>query len=148
MRLGSTCQLLRKVVMVPYQCCLIIVSRSQLLICLENYQGIVIFSTNLVENYDRGFETRMRHIHFPMPDNKARLRLWKNHLPAELPCDEDVNPEKLAELEGLCGRDIKNAVIDAALRSARKGSRKITQADLVMAIERLRESRIQRDESD
>lgn len=122
--------------------------RSQLLICLENYQGIVIFSTNLVENYDRGFETRMRHIHFPMPDQKARLQLWKNHLPAELPCDEDVNPEELAGLEGICGRDIKNAVIDAALRSARKGSRKITQSDLVKAIERLRESRIQRDEPD
>jgi len=120
--------------------------RSQLLICLENYQGIVVFSTNLVENYDRGFETRMRHIYFPMPDRKSRLQLWKNHLPKELPCDSDVNPEELAELEGICGRDIKNAVIDAALRSARKGSRMITKADLVDAVERLRDSRIKRDD--
>ena len=120
--------------------------RSQLLICLENYQGIVVFSTNLVENYDRGFETRMRHIHFPLPDRKSRLQLWKNHLPKALPCDNDVNPEELAELEGICGRDIKNAVIDAALRSARKGSRIITKADLVDAVERLRDSRIKRAE--
>ncbi len=120
--------------------------RSQLLICLENYQGIVVFSTNLVENYDRGFETRMRHIHFSMPDRKSRLQLWKNHLPKELPCSDDVNPEELAELEGICGRDIKNAVIDAALRSARKGNRIITKADLEDAVVRLRDSRIKRDD--
>ena len=120
--------------------------RSQLLICLESYQGIVIFSTNLVENYDRGFETRMRHIHFPLPDRKGRVQLWKNHLPKELPCDVDVNPEELAELDCICGRDIKNSVIDAALRSARKGSRLITKADLVAAVVRLRDSRIKRDE--
>ncbi|MCK5795202.1 MAG: ATP-binding protein [Anaerolineales bacterium] len=119
--------------------------RSQLLICLESYQGIVIFSTNLIENYDRGFETRMRHIYFPLPDKKSRLKLWKNHLPEELPCGEDVNPEELAELDCICGRDIKNAVIDAALRSARKGSHLITKADLVAAVDRLRESRIKRD---
>jgi len=119
--------------------------RSQLLICLENYQGIVVFSTNLVENYDRGFETRMRHIHFPMPDKKARLQLWRNHLPEELPCDDDVDFKALAELEGICGRDIKNAVIDAALRSARKGRRVISQADLIEAVERIDQSRIKRE---
>jgi len=36
--------------------------RSQLLICLEQFKGIVIFSTNLVENYDKAFETRVKHI--------------------------------------------------------------------------------------
>ena len=122
--------------------------RSQLLICLENYQGIVIFSTNLVENYDRGFETRMRHIHFPMPDQKARLQLWKNHLPPELPCDDDIDLQALSELEGICGRDIKNAVIDAALRSARKGKRTISQADLTDAVERIHQSRIKRESKD
>jgi len=118
--------------------------RSQLLICLENYQGIVIFSTNLVENYDRGFETRMRHIHFPMPDQKAREQLWKHHLPEQLPLADDVNPAELAKLENICGRDIKNAVIDAALRSARKGSRRISYSDLEDAVCRIRDSRIKR----
>jgi len=119
--------------------------RSQLLICLENYQGIVIFSTNLIENYDRGFETRMRHIHFPMPDHKSRVQLWKRHLPEELPCAPDVDPEDLAGMEDVCGRDIKNAVIDAALRSARKGGSQITKHDLIEAVTRIRESRIKRD---
>lgn len=35
---------------------------SQLLICLEKFRGVVIFATNLVENYDHAFETRVRHI--------------------------------------------------------------------------------------
>lgn len=118
--------------------------RSQLLICLENYQGIVIFSTNLIENYDRGFETRMRHVHFPMPDRKSRVQLWKRHLPEQLPCDPDVDPEELAELEDICGRDIKNAVIDAALRSARKGGRFIHKHELVEAVIRIRDSRIKK----
>ncbi|MGD1914201.1 MAG: hypothetical protein ACFB2X_26200 [Rivularia sp. (in: cyanobacteria)] len=58
---------------------------SQLLICLEKFKGVVIFATNLVENYDKAFETRVRHIHFPMPDEKARYLIWQNHLPPELP---------------------------------------------------------------
>ena len=116
--------------------------RSQLLICLEKYTGIVIFSTNLVQNYDRGFETRMRHVHFPMPDEEARCEIWKRHLPSQLPLADSVAPSKLAKIDDLCGRDIKNAVIDAALRAARAQADSLSLEDLQNAAERVKGSRL------
>ena len=116
--------------------------RSQLLICMEQYRGVVIFSTNLVENYDRAFETRMRHIQFPMPDAVNRRLIWQRHLPKELPLGPDVSVDNLAEIEDVCGRDIKNAVIDAALRAARSRRPSLGQQDLVDALLRIKAARI------
>lgn len=116
--------------------------RSQLLICLEKHKGLVIFATNLVENYDPAFETRMRHVRFTLPDAKARARIWTNHLPTKLPLDGDVNVAELAVAsDGLCGRDIKNSVIDAALRAARHSRCAVRQSDLLGAVERVLLSR-------
>ncbi|HSR52708.1 MAG TPA: ATP-binding protein [Acidobacteriota bacterium] len=116
--------------------------RSQLLICMERYKGIAIFSTNLVENYDQAFQTRMRYIHFPLPDEPSRREIWKRHLPPQLPLGSDVSLDKLAHIDDLCGRDIKNAVIDTALRAARSGAPRIRMQDLVEAVERVKHSRI------
>lgn len=121
--------------------------RSQLLICLERFRGVVIFSTNLVENYDKAFETRVRNINFPLPDKASRQEIWKRHLPTQLPLATDVSCEKLAEVEDVCGRDIKNAVIDAAMRVARKGKNIVELSDLLDSIERIKAARI-KDEAD
>jgi ATP-dependent 26S proteasome regulatory subunit len=112
--------------------------RSQILICLERHKGVVIFATNLVENYDRAFESRIRHIHFPQPDHIARMALWKMHLPEKLPLHPDVETLSLARLtEGFCGRDIKNAVVNAALTVARRGDSVVGHADLAGSIRRI-----------
>lgn len=116
--------------------------RSQILICLERHKGVVIFATNLAENYDRAFESRIRHIHFPQPDHIARTLLWKMHLPEKLPLHPDVEPLSLARLsEGFCGRDIKNAVVNAALTVARRGDSAVDHADLTDAIRRIQAGR-------
>lgn len=112
--------------------------RSQLLICLEKYKGIVIFATNLVENYDSAFETRVSHIHFPKPDVSARREIWRKHLISTMPLSDDISIEQLAEIEAdFCGREIKNAVIDAALQVARSQRHVIMQHDLVAAINKI-----------
>ena len=116
--------------------------RSQLLICLEKYRGVVIFATNLVTNYDPAFETRVRHIHFPMPDAEAREAIWSKHLPETLPLHPDVDMLILARAEEVfCGRDIKNAVVNAALQTARKGGDCLCQQDFLEAIRRIVEAR-------
>ena len=88
--------------------------RSQLLICLEKFKGIVIFATNLAENYDKAFETRIRSIHFDMPDESCRKRIWECHIPGKFPLGEGLTREsvatKLAKEDDFCGRDIRNAV--------------------------------------
>ena len=93
--------------------------RSQLLINLELFHGVVIFSTNLVQNYDKAFETRVHHIQFTLPDETCRKEIWLRHLPSSLPLSEDVNVDKLAtEIDDICGRDIKNAIIQSAIEAA------------------------------
>jgi SpoVK/Ycf46/Vps4 family AAA+-type ATPase len=116
--------------------------RSQLLICLERFRGVVIFSTNLVQNYDKAFETRVRHVNFPMPDEICRKKIWEKHLPDKMPKAKDVLVEELAKVDDVCGRDIKNAVIDAAMRAARKGKTLIELTDLLRAIKGIKKSRI------
>lgn len=94
--------------------------RSQLLILLENFNGVVIFATNLVNNYDRAFESRiLKHINFTLPDNKLRIELIKRSIPKKLPFENNIGLTEL-ELgylsditEGFSGREIKNAVLDA-----------------------------------
>ena len=115
---------------------------SQLLICLEKFRGVVVFATNLVENYDRAFETRVRHIHFPMPNEECRHQIWETHLPEELPRTADVSIDKLAKVEDVCGRDIKNAVIDAAVRVVCQGKEFVELKDLLTAIEHIKTARI------
>ena len=116
--------------------------RSQLLICLEKFRGVVMFSTNLVENYDKAFETRVRNINFPMPDETCRREIWERHLVKELPQAPDVSSEKLAEVEDICGRDIKNAVIDAAMRAARQGKEKVALRELLESINSIKKARV------
>ena len=118
--------------------------RSQILICLERHQGVVIFATNLVSNYDEAFETRVRHLYFPLPDLAAREAIWQRHLPERLPLAEDVVAEALAAaIDGFCGRDIKNAVVDAALQVAREGKERLALADFLASLTRLKTAREQ-----
>ncbi len=118
--------------------------RSQLLICLEQFQGVVIFATNLVENYDKAFETRVRHIHFPMPDELGRRELWRKLLPPELPCSQSLSMDRLAsQVDNVCGRDIKNAIIDAAISLARRGGRQLEFEDFLESIQNIKAQRIE-----
>lgn len=122
--------------------------RSQLLISLDQFSGIVIFATNLVENYDKAFETRIRHIQFTLPDAQGRAAVWRRHLVPQLPVGDDVDALALArEVDDVCGRDIKNAVIDAAIRVAQGGGQSVRQADLLAAIKRTKGARIKVPES-
>ena len=93
--------------------------RSQLLINLERFSGVVVFATNFVESYDRAFESRVTHVHFPLPDADCRSRLWEKLLIKELPTTSPIDPRRLAEkFDNICGRDIKNAVIRSAINAA------------------------------
>lgn len=112
--------------------------RSQLLIRLEQFRGVAIFSTNLVESYDKAFETRVRNVYFPMPDEDCRRELWRKHLSVGIPLAANVSFDKLAQIDDVCGRDIKNAVIDAAIRVARRNDVAVELGDLISSVERIK----------
>jgi len=108
--------------------------RSQLLIEIEKYSGTVVFATNLAANYDSAFKTRMKSILFKKPDKAHRRDLWQKMLGPPLPLAADLDLDKLSEIEDIVGRDIKNAVVKAAIASAIDNSNVITQQSLIDAI--------------
>lgn len=92
------------------------VARSTTLIELDNFDGVVIFASNLVKSYDTAFLRRMlAHVEFRLPATEQRRRIWECHVPPQLPLAPDVDFEDLALYsEGAAGGDIQNAVLLAA----------------------------------
>lgn len=115
--------------------------RTELLQALDAFEGLVIFASNLPHSYDAAIESRMLHVDFGLPDREARVGIWRTHLPAELPLGDDVSVEELAETEGVSGRDIKTAVIMAAIGAARRDLGLVTRGALITALEAQRDSR-------
>jgi SpoVK/Ycf46/Vps4 family AAA+-type ATPase len=87
---------------------------------LERFDGVVIFATNLAENFDPAFERRIRtHVLFEMPDVDDREQIWRVQMhPTLTPLADDVNFRELAEKYEVSGGDIRNAVLKAALVAA------------------------------
>jgi ATP-dependent 26S proteasome regulatory subunit len=120
--------------------------RSQLLICLEEFRGIVIFATNLVVNYDQAFLTRLISIEFPLPDEKTRDRIWTVHLKPlndgqphmlNIPLSDDIDIKELSKNYEFVGREIRNAVVTACVSVALAKRDIVTQEDLLLACERI-----------
>lgn len=107
--------------------------RSQMLILLEDFDGVVIFATNLAKNYDKAFESRiLKHIHFDLPDKEGREKIIKITIPSKAPFVEDINIDEmcksLAELsEGFSGREIKNAVLESLTIGAESNEQILTE---------------------
>ena len=113
--------------------------RSQLLICLEEFHGIVIFATNLVVNYDKAFLTRLISIEFKKPDVEARQKIWEVHIrpingnKLNIPLSEDVSTQELAAKYEFTGREIRKAVISACVHAATNNKNKVSQQDFLFA---------------
>lgn len=115
--------------------------RSQLLICLEEFKGIVIFATNLVVNYDQAFLTRLISIEFLKPDEECRKKIWDVHISGNginIPLSNDVNTYELAEKYEFCGRDIRKAVISACVVVAMNNGNVVTQSDFIKSCEKIK----------
>lgn len=97
------------------------ITRSVMLMELEKFDGIVIFTTNLIKNYDPAFKRRiLTSIEFMLPDYDGRIFLWKK-ITQFLPLAEDVNLHELAKrYDGVSGADIKDIVIYAAIKALRE----------------------------
>ncbi|GGL14645.1 hypothetical protein Sme01_18490 [Sphaerisporangium melleum] len=108
--------------------------RAELIQHLDVFEGIAIFATNLVTSYDPAISSRLHHVRIPEPDHAARRAIWAAHLPPGLPLAADVSVDRLAETEGIVGRDVKRAVINAAVTVAREGRGQIDHADLARSL--------------
>ncbi len=122
------------------------VSRSVMLLELDQFPGVTVFATNLASNYDPAFVRRiLGHVPMPLPDAPTRVRLWQRHLPDRLP--HDLGPSELevlvAESDGLSGGDLLSTVLQAAARALeREGpSCRIGLADFQAALGQVRRAK-------
>lgn len=94
-------------------------TRSVLLMLINDYEGIILFATNFINNFDEAFMRRIQfHVKFELPCKKTREVLWKKYIPEKMP--HNANIYELAErYENISGSDISNAVMMAAFKAAR-----------------------------
>lgn len=93
-------------------------STAYLLQKIEEYEGIIILATNLLQNFDNAFLRRFKFIiEFPFTDKDRRLEIWQNVFPENTP-KEELDLEYLAEEFHFSGSQIKNVAVAAAFLAA------------------------------
>ncbi|MDY0051719.1 MAG: ATP-binding protein [Aliarcobacter sp.] len=85
---------------------------------IERFDGILIATTNLLENLDKAFSRRFNYkIEFVKPNKAQRLDLWKKLIPASLPLEENFDMDELAKYE-LTGGQIELVIKNTAYKIA------------------------------
>ena len=85
---------------------------------IEKFDGILIATTNLLENLDKAFSRRFNYkIEFVKPNKNQRIDLWKKLLPSNLPLEKDFDIEELAKYE-LTGGQIELVIKNTAYKIA------------------------------
>lgn len=116
-------------------------TRSVLLTLLNDFEGMVIFATNFISNYDSAFMRRIQyHIKFELPDQNLREKLWRMYIPKEMPADIDFS-DISRKFEGISGSDISNAVLKAALKAAKENASLVTQDYFEDSVKQIIESK-------
>lgn len=90
-------------------------SRAVMLKQLDHYDGIVVFATNLAENFDKAFTRRiLSHIEVGLPDPASRRVLWQKFLMPTVPGHAEIDIPALVESSAdMSGGDMKNAFVKA-----------------------------------
>lgn len=117
-------------------------TRSEILIQIEQFEGIVIFATNNVDVYDAAALSRLRCVAFERPDAECRQKIWDVHIKSDdgsirIPLADDVDTAELGKNYEFAGREIKRAVISACLAVAERDGETVGQADFVAACEEI-----------
>ncbi len=101
---------------------------------IEQYQGLVVLSTNMQRNVDEAFLRRMQEVvEFPFPDEALREQIWRKHFPPNAPKEADIDFGFLARQFKLSGGHIRNVVTTAAYLAA-GAERPIAMADVIQAL--------------
>ena len=107
---------------------------SYLLQRMEEYDGIVILSTNFSQNIDAAFMRRIRYvIHFPIPDVRTRKEIWQSAFSPEVP-QEGIDYDYLSNQFEFAGGQIKNIVLNAVFYAVAEGQ-PVGMPHLVKAIQ-------------
>jgi SpoVK/Ycf46/Vps4 family AAA+-type ATPase len=113
---------------------------------LEEYDGVVIFATNLVSDFDKAFKSRiLSFIEFTLPNADTRAKLIETMLPSKLPLSEPLSANIIQPLancsEGFSGREIRKAILASLSEAALKGKTRFEVDDLLIGFESVKHER-------
>jgi hypothetical protein len=112
------------------------IETNYLLQKIDEFDGIVILSSNFRRNIDESFLRRMQFIvNFPFPDAHHRLEIWNKAFPEQVPRSNDLDLKFLADNLQISGGNIKNVVVNSAFLAAKK-SEPVSMSHIVLAIKR------------
>lgn len=104
---------------------------------LEDYNGLVILSSNMRSNVDEAFGRRLQSIiHFPVPKYYERLKLWQQSFSKHTLFANDINIEFIAEKFELAGGSIINIVQYASLMALHRNENLIRYHDILEGIKK------------
>ena len=87
---------------------------------IEHFEGLLVATTNLLENIDPAFSRRFNYkIEFKKPNREQRVLLWDKMLPDNAPFEDDFDKKSLAEYAltgGQINLVIKNTAYVVATR--------------------------------
>jgi len=87
---------------------------------IENFRGMLIATTNLLENIDKAFSRRFNYkIEFKKPNKEQRTQLWEKMLPVDAPYEKKFDVKTLSEYS-LTGGQINLIIKNTAYKVAVK----------------------------
>lgn len=118
-------------------------SRSVLLNILNDYEKVVLFATNFIENFDPAFMRRiLSHVKFELPDEACRIKLFQMYTSEKMP--NTLNFEKLAKDHcDVSGSDISNAILLAAFSAAERCSPVVEMRDIESSLSQIKKSKFE-----
>jgi SpoVK/Ycf46/Vps4 family AAA+-type ATPase len=87
---------------------------------IEKFDGVLIATTNILENLDKAFSRRFNYkVEFKIPNEAQRLSIWKKHIPQNAPYEKEFNIEELAKFKltgGQIDLIVKNTAFHVAIQ--------------------------------
>jgi AAA+ superfamily predicted ATPase len=110
---------------------------SYLLQRVEDYNGLVILSTNLKSNIDEAFARRFQSvIQFTMPNAAQRERIWRNTFSERTVFEKSNDLSEIALKYEVTGGAILNIVRYCSLMAMNRGNNIILHSDIINGIKK------------
>ncbi len=114
---------------------------------IENFKGMLIATTNLLENIDKAFSRRFNYkIEFKKPNEEQRIELWDMMLPVDAPYEEGFEVEPLAKYS-LTGGQINLIIKNTAYKVAVRETPIFSLQDFIQEINREKEGNFDSEKS-
>jgi hypothetical protein len=110
---------------------------SYLLQRIEDFNGVIILSSNMKNNIDKAFIRRFETmVYFSIPSVDERYKLWKEGFSKKVVYEESINLRTIANDYELSGGVIMNIVRYSSLMALKRESKMILLSDILAGIRR------------